>query len=73
MAKCMTNGILKSINTRDKLYKNLVKMNVNNVQYTALKAEFTNFKDTLCRSIKSAKRLYYMSTFALYKNDMKQT
>ena len=33
----MTNEILKSINTKDKLYKNLVKMNINNVQYTALK------------------------------------
>ena len=73
MAKWMTKGILKSINTKDKLYKNLVKMNINNVQYTALKAEFTNFKNTLCRSINAAKRLYYMRTFALYKNDIKQT
>ena len=47
-AKWMTNRILKSINTRDKLYKNLVKMSINNVQYTKLKAEFTNFKNTLC-------------------------
>ena len=28
MAKWMTNGILKSINTKDKLYKKLVKMDV---------------------------------------------
>ena len=69
----MTNGILKSINTKDKLYKNLVKMNINNVKYTALKAEFTNFKNTLHRSINAAKQLYYMRTFALYKNDIKQT
>ena len=48
-------------------------MNINNVQYTALKAEFTNFKNTLRRSINAAKRLYYMRTFALYKNDIKQT
>ena len=73
MAKWMTKGILKSINTKDKLYTNLVKMNINNVQYTALKAEFTNFKNTLRRSINAAKRLYYMRTFALYKNDIKQT
>ena len=73
MAKCMTNRILKSINTKDKLYKNLVKININDVQYTTLKAKFTNFKNTLCRSINAAKRLYYMRIFALYKNDIKQT
>ena len=34
----MTNGILKFINPEDKLYKNLVKMDVNeDVQYTTLK------------------------------------
>ena len=38
MAKWMTNGILKSINTKDKLYKKLVKMDVDeNDQYTTLK------------------------------------
>ena len=73
VAKWMTKGKLKSINTKDKLYKNLVEMNINNVQYAALKAEFTNFKNTLRRSINAAKRLYYMRTFALYKNDIKQT
>ena len=70
MAKWMTNGIRRSINTKDKLYKNLVKMNIiKEVRYTTLKAEFTNFKNTLRRSIKAAERLYYMRTFALYKND----
>ena len=49
-------------------------MNINeDVQYTTVKAEFTNFKNTLRRSINAAKRIYYMITFALYKNDIKQT
>ena len=39
-AKWMTNGMLKSINTKDKLYKNLVKMDMEDVQYTRLKAIF---------------------------------
>ena len=73
-AKWMTNGILKSINTKDKLYKKLVKMDVDgNAQYTTLKKEFNIFKNTLRRSINEAKRLYYMRTFALYKHDVKQT
>ena len=59
----MTNGILKSINTKDKLYKKLVKMDVDgNAQYTTLKKEFNIFKNTLRSSINEAKRLYYMKT-----------
>ena len=42
-----------------------------NIQH-ALKAEFTNFKNTLRRSMNAAKRLYYMRTFALYKNKTKK-
>ena len=74
MAKWMTNGLLKSINTKDKLYKKLVKRDVDgNAQYTTLKKEFNIFKNTLRSSINEAKRLYYLRTFALYKNDVKQT
>ena len=59
MAKWMTNGILKSINTKDKLYKKLVKMDVDgNAQHTTLKKEFNIFKNTLRSSINEAKRLY---------------
>ena len=49
-------------------------MNVDgNAQYTTLKKEFNIFKNTLRSSINEAKRLYYLRTFALYKNDVKQT
>ena len=73
-AKWMTNGLLKSINTKDKLYKKLIKTDINeDPQYITLKNEFTNFKNTLRRSINEAKRLYDMRTFELYKNDVKQT
>ena len=66
-AKRMTNGILKSINTKDKLYKNLVKMDKEAVQYyTRLKAEFIHFKNAVRRSINEAKRLYYLRTFPFY-------
>ena len=64
----MTNGILKSINTKDKLYRKLVKMDVDrNAQYATFKNEFNVFKNTLLSSINEAKRLYYLITFALYK------
>ena len=61
----MINGILKSINTKDKLYKNLVKMDNEDVEYKILKAEFIRFKNTFRQSINAAKRLYYLRTFAL--------
>ena len=64
-SKWMTNGILKSIKEKDKLYKKLVKANIDDeIAYANLKAEFTNYKKI---------HLYYTRTFALYKNDIKQT
>ena len=72
-AKWMTNGLLKSINNKDRLYKKLIRTDMDDLQYVTLKNEFTAFKNTLRRSINEAKRLYYLRTFALYKNDVKQT
>ena len=73
-SKWMTIGILKCIKEKDKLYKKLVKANIDDeIAYANLKAEFTNYKKILRRSINEAKHLYYTRTFALYKNDIKQT
>ena len=70
----MTYGILKSINTKDILYKKLVKADIHDeIRYSTLKAEFGEYKKILRRSINEAKHLYYARTFALYKNDIKQT
>ena len=70
----MTNGILKFIKEKDKLYKKLVKANIDGeIEYANLESEFTNYKKILCRSINEAKHLYYTRTFALYQNDIKQT
>ena len=64
----MTNGILKSIKTKDTLYKKLVKANIDDeIAYTNLKAEFTDYTKILRRSINEAKHSYYARTFALYK------
>ena len=71
--KWMTDDILKSINTRDKLYKRLVQTDLGNCDlYNRLKNEYKTFRATLRRSIREAKRLYYMKTFNLYKNDIKK-
>ena len=49
-----------------------MKINIIDVQYTTLKAEFADFKNTLRRSI-NARNDYTTRTFAFYKNDIKQT
>ena len=44
-AKWLTNGILNSINTKDKMYKKLMKAdNLDEVMYANLKAEFNDYK-----------------------------
>ena len=70
----MTSALLKSINIKNQLYKKWIKTDVNNVElYSRLKEEFKSYYNTLRRSIREAKRLYYTRTFAIYKNNIKQT
>ena len=75
MAKWMTNGILKSINTKDKLHKKTCE---NGCRWKCSIYHFDKKNLIVSRihyvhsSITEAKRLYYLRTFALYKNDMKQ-
>ena len=67
-------GILKSMNTKDILYKKLVEADIHDeIRYSTLKAEYGAYKIFLRRCINEAKHLYYARTFALYKNDVKQT
>ena len=73
-SKWMTSALLKSINTKNQLYKEWIKTNVNDLNlFSRRKDEFKSYYNTLRRSIKEAKRLYYTRTFAIYKNDIKQT
>ena len=70
----MTSALLKSINTKSQLYKEWIKTDVNNLNlYSRRRDEFKSYYNTLRRSIKEAKRLYYTRTFAIYKNDIQQT
>ena len=73
-SKWITNCILKSINTKDRMYKKLLRAKISNSEsYAILKAEFKAYQSSLRRSIKEAKRLYYIKVFNMYKNDIKQT
>ena len=71
--KWMTYGILNSINKKDKLYKMLLKSDVNSNSHADLKARFKQYRETLRSIIKEAKRLYYHRTFLLYENNVRKT
>ena len=60
--------------TKDRMYKKLLRAKISNSErYATLKAEFEAYQSSLRRSIKEAKRLYYIKVFNMYKNDIKQT
>ena len=71
-SKCITGVILKSINTKDKLYKTLVKTDSQSVIYQTLKKIFQQFQKTLKCTIRMAKKNYFHRTFNLYKGDIKK-
>ena len=72
-SKWMTSALLKSINTKSQLYTEWFKTDVNNLDlYSRRKDAFKSCYNTLRRSIKKSKKLYYTRTFAIYKNDIKQ-
>ena len=72
-SKWMTTGILNSINTKDRMYKLLLKTDPLTDRYMTLKARFKTYRETLRRSINEAKKMYYQKVFGLYRNDMKKT
>ena len=72
--KWMTNGILESINNKDILYKLLIQTDPQNEPlFNNLKFEYKAYRASLRRSIREAKRLYYMNKFNAFKNDIKKT
>ena len=71
-SKWMTSALFKSMNTKNKVYKEWIKTDVNNVElYSRLKEKFKSYYNTLRRSIREVKRLYYARTFAICKNNIK--
>ena len=57
--KWVTKGIIKSINTKDKMYKKLVQSRCDNELYEVLKAQFNTYRNILKKAISKAKRMYY--------------
>ena len=71
----ITSAIVKSINKRDKMYKNLYKSPLESNYYCILKTNFKTYNYILRRTtcIFIAKKQYYSQIFLKYKSDLKQT
>ena len=73
-SKWITNGILNSINKKDKLYKTLIQTDTNNtVLYERLKTEFKEYRAGLRKTIRKAKRDFYIQHFNNYLNNPVET
>ena len=71
----ITQGLLKSIRYRDKLYKPLRLYNPNSLHYDTLKFNLNTYNliFIIRKSIISAKEMYYESRFNRIGNDIRRT
>ena len=69
----MTNGILRSIKFRDKLYKKMKSMDPSSNDYHTADINLRTYKSILQKSIRLAKMNYFGSQFEKYRGDVKRT
>ena len=69
----MTQGLVKSIKYRDRLYKILKSTELNSNLYSERKINLNTYNNILQRNIRAAKKSYYSKQFDKYKNDIKST
>ena len=69
----ITKGFIKSINFRDKMYRDLKNYSSDRTEYITLKLNLGTYNYILRRNIYLAKKSYYANLFQKYKSDVKQT
>lgn len=69
----VTEGILKSIHFRDKLYSKLKATPIDDLNYNIKKTNLTTYNKILKQCIRQAKTSYYYKRFQNCKNDIKKT
>ena len=69
----ITNGIIKSIKFRDKLYKEVKLTNPDSPEHYIKNTNLHTYNGILQKNIRAAKRIYYEKQFNKYKNDIKKT
>ena len=69
----LTNGLLRSIQFRDKLYKHLKSTNPTSLEYANSQINLRTYNRILRKSLRAAKRIFYSLIFDKYKADIKNT
>ncbi|MEE8341453.1 MAG: reverse transcriptase family protein, partial [Candidatus Neomarinimicrobiota bacterium] len=69
----ITQGIIQSINFRDKLYKKFINTPITSMSYFMYKVQLDTFNKILKSTIRAAKQVYLRQVFEKCKNDMKKT
>ena len=69
----ITQGLLKSIKYRDKLYKRLKLTDPNSANYDTININLKTYNGILKTSIRAAKQAYFELCFNRFKNDIKNT
>ena len=69
----ITNGILRSISYRDKLYLELKRLPSDSERHANIKVNLKTYQSILRRLIRDAKKSYYQHQFDKFKNDIKNT
>ena len=72
-SKWITNGILRSIKYKDKLYTQFKSTALTDQKYETRRINFQTYNRILKSTIRYAKIKYYQNQFHLYKNDMRKT
>ena len=69
----ITQGLLKSIRYRDKLYKQFKLTNPNSPNYETISINLKTYNGILKTNIHAAKQIYFESCFNRFKNDIRNT
>lgn len=73
ICKWITNGIIYSVNYRDRLFRKLKKTDISSKEYGELKQNLKVYNGILKKLIRNAKADYYNSCFERTKNDTRKT
>ena len=69
----ISNGIVRSIRFRDKLYSKLKSTDPSSEMYSTYKINLQTYNRILKQNIRQAKKLYYQKCFEKFKKDIKGT
>jgi hypothetical protein len=69
----ITQGLINSINYRDKLYLKVKQTPADSTEYKSIKEELNKYNKLLKSNIRLAKKSYYETRFKKFQNDLRNT